>query len=80
MVVLNIFQANAPFLSATVRQNESQNRCYKETKHANFTKNEHFLPPDTQVRFEIRPFALLPTLYPTETSENLLGILKGNSV
>ena len=26
---------------------ESQNGCYKKTKHAKFSKKKHFLPPDT---------------------------------
>ena len=35
--------------SLIIRQkDESQKRCYKKTKHAKFSKNEHFLPPDKQ--------------------------------
>ena len=34
--------------SSVIRQNsESQNGCFKKSKHANFSKNEHFLPLDT---------------------------------
>ena len=29
------------------QKGESQSRCFKKTKHAKFSKNEHFLPPDT---------------------------------
>ena len=36
------------FKSSVIRQKgESQNGCFKKTKHAKFPKNEHFLPPDT---------------------------------
>ena len=35
------------FKSSVIRQKgESQNGCFKKTKHAKFPKNEHFLPPD----------------------------------
>ena len=35
--------------SSIIRQKgESQNRCYKNTKHAKFPKNKHFLLLDTQ--------------------------------
>ena len=58
------------FIVPTIRIFTSVSR-----KHStpNFPKNEHFLPPDTigvhlgalfswNTRFEIRPFALLPTI------------------
>ena len=32
---------------------ESQNGCFKKTKHAKFPKNEHFLPPDTHTYVRI---------------------------
>ena len=49
-----------PSLSLSVirQKGESQNGCFKKTKHAKFSENEHFLPSD---RHEIYPFALLPT-------------------
>ena len=35
--------------SSVIRQEgESHNWCYKKTKHANFSENRFFLPPDTQ--------------------------------
>ena len=35
--------------SLVIRQKgESRNGCFKETKHAKFSENEHLLPPDTQ--------------------------------
>ena len=33
------------FLSVIRQKDESQNRCYKKTKHAEFSKNRTFLPP-----------------------------------
>ena len=41
-------------------KSESQNRGNKKAKHAKFSKNEHFLPPDTYL-----------FLYPLQTSENI---------
>ena len=36
--------------SSVIRQmGESHDGCYKETKHAKFSKNKHFLPPDMHV-------------------------------
>ena len=36
------------YKSSVIRQKgESQNECFKKTKHVNFVKNKHFLPPDT---------------------------------
>ena len=29
------------------QKDESQNACFKKTKHAKFSKNKHFLPSDT---------------------------------
>ena len=79
------------------QKGESQSRCFKKTKHAKFSKNEHFLPPEHirtcayqgvrdvrfseicraffswNTRFEIRPFALLPTIcYLTSLKWNYL--------
>ena len=33
--------------SVIMQKGESQNGCYKKTKHIKFSENEHFLPPDT---------------------------------
>ena len=45
---LKLLCSNKNDKAPTVRQKgKSQNGCYKETKHAKFSKNEHFLPPDT---------------------------------
>ena len=43
-----------PSLSLSVmrQKGESQNGCFKETKHAKFSENKHFLPSD---RHEIYP-------------------------
>ena len=39
--------ANLTCMSSVIRQNgESQNGCFKKTKHTKFPKNEHFLPLD----------------------------------
>ena len=36
-------------IPSVIRQKgESQNGCFKKTKHANFSEKEHFLPTDTQ--------------------------------
>ena len=41
--------------SSVIRQkDEYQNECSKETKHAKFSKNEHFLPPDTHTYVRVR--------------------------
>ena len=41
--------------SSVIRQKyEYQNECFKETKHAKFSKNEHFLPPDTHTYARVR--------------------------
>ena len=58
------------------QKNESQNGCYKEAKHAIFSKKTNIsYPLDTHcalfpctTRFEIRPFALLPTTYQRDDS------------
>ena len=53
--------------SLVIRQKcESQNECFKKTKHVNFPKNEHFLPSNTHTAvlkhpFWDSPFCLLPT-------------------
>ena len=60
--------------SSVIRQNgESQNRCFKKTKHAKFSEKRTFLTPlygkiwralfSWNTRFEIRSFALLPAKY-----------------
>ena len=41
---------------------ESQNGCFKKTKHAKFSKNEDFLPPDTHTlpaKNIIKPYSFL---------------------
>ena len=44
-----------------MQKGESQNGCFKKTKHAKFSENEQFLPPDT---YTYVPF-----------SENLAGFV-----
>ena len=42
---LRLFWTDSTLNSLVIRQkDESQNGCFKETKHAKFSKNEHFLP------------------------------------
>ena len=76
-------------ISSAIRQKgESQNWCYKKTKHANFSEKQTFLSAwyayvcvrirrwkifvflkiwhalfSCNIRFEIHPFVLLPTIY-----------------
>ena len=60
--------------SSIIRQKcESQNGCFKKTKRAKYFEKPTFLTPwcahvralfSWNTRFEIRPFALLPTFYP----------------
>ena len=56
------------FLSSVIRQKgESQNGCFKKTKHSKFSEMFVFRKIwralfSWNIRFEIRPFALLPTL------------------
>ena len=49
------------FNTSVIRQKgESENRCFKKTKPAKFSGKQTFLTPRYN-RFEICPFALLPT-------------------
>ena len=32
-----------------MQKGESQNVCFKKTKHVKFSENEHFLPPDNHM-------------------------------
>ena len=43
------------------QKGESHNGCFKKTKHLKFSEKRTFLTPWYNPRFEIRPFALLPT-------------------
>ena len=45
------------------QKGESQNRCFKKTKHVKFSEKTNISNPQIRTRFEIRPFALLPTIY-----------------
>ena len=57
-------------ITSVIRQKgKSQNGCFKKTKHAKFSEKQTFLTPwyahvrvSWKARFEIRPFALLPTI------------------
>ena len=40
-------------LSVIRQKGEFQNGCFKKTKHAKFSKNEHFLSPDTQIEIAL---------------------------
>ena len=55
-MLLSMKDLNAVISSVTRQKGESQNRCFKKTKQAKFSKNEHLLPPDTYtyVRVHIR--------------------------
>ena len=50
------------YRTSVIRQKgESQNGCFKKAKHGKFSEKRTFLTPwYAYVRFEIRPFALLP--------------------
>ena len=74
-----VFNSFLKIISWVIRQKtESQNRCFKKTKHAKFFEERTFLTPwyahvlvfrkiwrvlfSWNTRCEIRPFALLPTI------------------
>ena len=70
-----VFPCNiASIISYVIRQKgKSQSGCFNKSQHANFSENEHFLLPNNlsenlacfvflNAGFEIRPFALLPTM------------------
>ena len=68
---IKMFNQKSPFIfgwtlynSSVIRQRgESQNGGNKKTNHAKLSEKRIFLPRDTHtfyLRFEIRPFALLP--------------------
>ena len=61
-LLFNIFLCD---ISSLIRQkSESQDGCFKKTKHAKFSEKRTFLTPwYTHVRFEICSFALLPTIF-----------------
>ena len=42
--MLHYFYSRSPVIR---QKDESQNDCFKKTKHAQFPKNKNFLPPDT---------------------------------
>ena len=46
-MLLSMKDLNAVISSVTRQKGESQNRCFKKTKQAKFSKNEHLLPSDT---------------------------------
>ena len=55
------------------QKGESQNECYKNTKHAKSSKKKHVLPPDTHTRVFVssgekcllfRKFVVLSFLFP----------------
>ena len=53
-------------LSSVIRQKgESQNGCFKKTKHTKYSKKRTYLNPCYAhiTGFEILPFAFLPTIY-----------------
>ena len=56
--------------SSIIRQKgECQKGCFKKTKHANFPKNDYFLPPDTNalcfLGTPVLRFALMPYYWQT---------------
>ena len=57
------FNTITEILSVIRQKDESQNECFKKTKHAKFSEKRTRALFSWNTGFEIRPFALLPTTY-----------------